>query len=80
MGGNGGNNHDCTGIDDSWQQLVGSLNDEVSFASLFYVCLRAILIPFSIIVVGADLANNPLHTAIYDSPCAVATTSRLDKC
>jgi len=42
--------------------------------------LRTILIPLSIIVVGANLANNPLHTAIYDSPCAVANTSRLDKC
>jgi len=37
VGGNWGNNHDCTGNNDSWQRLVGSLNDEGSFATLFYV-------------------------------------------
>jgi len=37
VGGNWGNNHDCSGHNDVWQRPVGSLNDEVSFATLFYV-------------------------------------------
>jgi len=31
-------------------------------------------------VVGANSGKNPHYTAIHDSPCAVATTSRLAKC
>jgi len=83
--GNWGNHHDRTGNSHSWQQLVGSLNDEGSFATSF--CY--ILIPLSVIVVGANSANNPHYTnsgdynhstANHDYTCAVATTSRLAKC